>query len=215
MKAHEPGPKAFTLIELLTAISIVAVLMSLFYAVTAKVKETAKAASAKNDLVQIVGAVNSFYSDYGVYPITPPVSGSGTEVTFASDNSDLMYTLRGVAQGANAGNVLNTHETVYLDVPGVKNPLSPKSGIYNGIWYDPWGPQIGKPESGVYHVRIDGSYSNMVTDPYPVRGSDGGGGWGGSPPASSTTVPLGVIAWSLAATGVQTYDLEDQVLSYR
>jgi hypothetical protein len=137
-----------------------------------------------------------------------------------------MYTLRGVAGGANAGNVLNTKETVYLDVPGVKNTLSPKSGIFNGIWYDPWGPQAGKPESGVYHVRIDGSYSNVVSDPYPVRGgggggsgSGGGGGWGAPPPppssSSSTTVPLGVIAWSLAATGVQTYELQDQVLSWR
>jgi prepilin-type N-terminal cleavage/methylation domain-containing protein len=224
MKVHKPGQDAFTLIELLTVIAIIAVLMSLFMAVFSKVKESAKQASAKNDLVAIVGAVNSFYSDYGVYPITPPTSGSGTEVTFASDNSDLMYTLRGVAEGANTGNVLNPKVTVYLDVPGVKNPLSPKSGIFNGIWYDPWGPQPGKPESGVYHVRIDGSYSNMVSDPYPVRGGSGGGsgggggsGWGPPPPPStpSTTVPLGVIAWSLAATGVQTYELQDQVLSWR
>jgi len=218
MKAREQGASAFTLIELLTVISIIAVLMSLFYTVFGKVKESAKQASAKNDLVEIVGAVNNFYVDYGVYPITPPVSGSGTEVTFASDNSDLMYTLRGVADGANTGNVLNPKETVYMDVPGVKNTLSPKSGIFNGIWYDPWGPQQGKPESGVYHVRIDGSYSNMVSDPYPVRGGSGGGsGWGAAPtPASSSeTVPLGVIAWSLAATGVQTYELQDQVLSWR
>jgi len=218
MKAHKPRPHAFTLIELLTVIAIIAVLMSLFSAVFSRAKESAKQASAKNDLVQIVAAVNNFYVDYGVYPITPQTSGTGTEVTFASDNSDLMYTLRGVAEGANAGNVLNPKETVYLDVPGVKNTLSPKSGIFNGIWYDPWGPQQGKPESGVYHVRIDGSYSNMVSDPYPARGGDGGGsGWGAppTPSSSSATVPLGVIAWSLAATGVQTYELQDQVLSWR
>jgi prepilin-type N-terminal cleavage/methylation domain-containing protein len=211
MKSHESRRDAFTLIELLTVIAIIAVLMSLLFAVVNKAKDSARRAVAKNDLVQIAAAVNAYYNDYGVYPITPPVSGSGTEVTFATDNSDLMYTLRAVASGANNGNVLNPKLTVYLDVPAVKNPSAPKEGIYDGIWYDPWGPQPGKPESGVYHVRIDGSYSNTTTDPYPNRDTDSyGNAWG-----TGSTIPLGVIAWSLAATGVQTYELQDQVLSWR
>lgn len=210
MKAHESSLRGFTIIELLTVIAVMAILMSLLLSVVGRVKESAKQASAKNDLNLIVTAVNTYFRDYGVYPITPPTSGTGTEVTFASDNSDLMYTLRAMPQGANLNNALNPRLSVYLEVAGVRNELSPKSGIYNGIWYDPWGPQAGKPESGVYHVRIDGSYSGFVTDPYPSRGpNDGSSDW------QPALLQKGVIAWSLAGTGVQTYDLEDQVLSWK
>jgi prepilin-type N-terminal cleavage/methylation domain-containing protein len=208
MKVHESSRRGFTIIELLTVIAVMAILMSLLMTVIGKAKTSAKQSSARNDLLNIVTAVRAYYADYGVYPIAPSVSGTGTEVTFASSNSDLVYTLCAIPQGANAANALNTRQSTYLDVPNVKNPLSPRSGICNGNWYDPWGPQPGKPESGIYHVRIDGSYSGSVTDPYPARyeGDDNG------PPP---TIQTGVIAWSLAATGVQTYDLQDQVLSWK
>jgi len=221
MKAHVSSPRAFTILELLTVIAIIAILIGLLSSVLSKVKEKAKQASAKNDLLLIVSAVNTFYADYGVYPIARPANGIGAEVTFASDNSDLVYALCARPQGANAADAINPRQVVYLDVSNVKNALSPRSGICNGNWYDPWGPQSGKPESGIYHVRIDGSYSNTVTDPYPSRdsGDGSGGNWSPSPSSGSAappaTLPLGVIAWSLAGTGVQTYDLQDQILSWK
>src|SRR5205085_1177028 len=77
-------------------------------------------------------------------------------------------TLRAIPQGANRDHLLNPKQIVFLEPPQVKDPQNPRNGIStDGIWYDPWGPQPGKPESGIYHVRIDATYSNLVSDPYP------------------------------------------------
>lgn len=200
--------RAFTLIELLVVISVIGVLLGLMFPIYGSVQESARRVQAKNDVVQLANAVNAYYTEYGKYPITSPGAGQpATEVTFMTSNSDLLFTLRAIAQGANADNELNPRQIVFIQVPDVKDNNRPRSGIYNGNWYDPWGPQSGKPESGIYHVRIDGSYSGHVTNPYP--GYDGDQ-WGPPP-----VINLGVIAWSVAKTGQTTYELRDQVLSYQ
>lgn len=203
-----PECRAFTLIELLVVISVIAVLLGMIFPIYGKAQESARRVQAKNDVVQLASAVNAYYTEYGKYPIAPPAGGEpATEVTFLTSNRDLLYTLRGIAQGVNTDNELNPRQIAFIQVPDVKDKNRPRSGIYNGDWYDPWGPQSGKPESGIYHVRIDGSYSGHVTNPYP--GYDGDD-WG--PPA---VLNLGVIAWSVATTGATTYELRDQVLSYQ
>jgi prepilin-type N-terminal cleavage/methylation domain-containing protein len=196
--------RGFTLIELITVVAILAVLMSLLFAVANKAIDSARRAQASNDVNQIVAAVNAYYEEYGRYPVRPDQEGS--EVTFRTDNSDLLYTLRAVAMGANAGNTLNPHAIVFLDVPGAKNPSVPRGGIANGIWYDPWGQRPGKPESGIYHVRIDSAYRGYVTDPYPGSDIDD--------EDSAPVIHTGVIAWSLAKGGLQTYELRDQIISW-
>src|SRR5688572_15449697 len=63
---------AFTLIELLVVIVAVAVLMGLAFPVFQGVQNQAKKTQARNDLIQIVTAVNAFYTEYGRYPSTKP-----------------------------------------------------------------------------------------------------------------------------------------------
>lgn len=202
--------KAFTLLELLTAIAIIAILVGLLLSAVNVGRVAARRAQAKNDLLYIVAAIKAYQAEYGRYPISPQGDGLATEVTFATDNSDLLYTLRAVPKGANSQDVLNPRQIPFLNVPAAPDPQRPRGGIANGNWYDPWGPQAGKPESGLYHVRIDGTNSGVVTDPYP-----GGPGPGPDDNGARKTIPLEVIAWSLAKTGVQTYDLKDQVLSWK
>ncbi len=59
----------FTLLELLVVIAIVVVLAGLLFPAVQSVLERAKKVQAKNDLTQIVTAVNAFYTEYGRYPI--------------------------------------------------------------------------------------------------------------------------------------------------
>jgi len=206
-----PVPKSlpqsgYSLIELLTVITIIAVLASLVIAVIAGAKNSARRVHAKSDLSQIITAINAYYADYGVYPVRPDQAGS--EVTFAIDNSDLLYTLRSIPEGANAQRLLNPRGIVFLEVPLARDLLKPKSGIAHGCWYDPWGPQSDKPESGVYHIRIDTADTHRVTNPYPGGDPDEGEATFGP------TLNLNVIAWSLGKGGVQTYELRDQVISW-
>ena len=60
----------FTLIELLVVITIIVILMGLLFPAFRGVQDQAKKTQAKNDLTQIVTAVNAFYTEYGKYPMT-------------------------------------------------------------------------------------------------------------------------------------------------
>jgi prepilin-type N-terminal cleavage/methylation domain-containing protein len=201
------GPRGYSLIELITTIAIIAILSSLLLTAVGAVKESARRSQARSDLIQLVAAVRDYYLAYGVYPVRRDQEGD--EVTFATDNSALMDVLRDVPEGANTEHRLNPKRIQFLDVPPARDCQHPRSGICHGCWYDPWGPQQGKPESGIYHVRIDAGYKNEVTDPYPGTDADEGHA------APAPPIKSGVIAWSLAKGGVQTYELIDQVISWK
>jgi prepilin-type N-terminal cleavage/methylation domain-containing protein len=181
---HNAG---FTLIELLVVIVIIAVLAGLLFPAINGAQNQAKKVQAKNDLIQVVTAVNAFYTEYGKYPLATADTIYGPE---GVSNADLFYTLRAVASGANASNAVNTRQIVFISPPNVKDQTQPKSGIapvavtVNGIsipigsLVDPWGTP--------YNVKIDGDYNNQVTNPYP----DTDGSAGANP------LGFGVIGWS-------------------
>src|SRR5437660_1255105 len=75
-------------------------LAGLLFAGLRGAQEQARRTQAKNDLTQIVTAVNAFYTEYGKYPIVT----ADTTITNTSvpSNADLFYSLRAVALGANA-----------------------------------------------------------------------------------------------------------------
>src|SRR6266511_1643629 len=157
---QQGGECAFTLIELLVVIAIIAILIGLLFPAFRAVQDQAKRTQAKNDLTQIVNAVNAFYTDYGKYPLA-------TDDSTIANNADLFYTLRAVSAGANLDNVVNPRQIIFINPPSVKDTANPRSGIgSNGQYYDPWGPTAGKPESGIYHLRIDGNYNNQIANPY-------------------------------------------------
>ena len=57
------GKNAFTLIELLVVITIIVILMGLLFPAFRGVQDQAKKTQAKNDLMQIVTAVNAYYTE--------------------------------------------------------------------------------------------------------------------------------------------------------
>ena len=168
---------AFTLIELLVVIAIIAILIGLLFPAFKAVQNQAKQTQAKNDLTQIVNAVNAFYTDYGKYPL---VTADTTYGQGALANNALFDVLRGV----DATN--NPRQIVFINPPYVKDPANPRSGIGTptgtgpGRYFDPWGTQ--------YNVRIDGEYNNQLTNPYVA---DTGAG--------PSPLSIGVITWSWGA----------------
>ncbi len=137
-------------------------------------KEAARKASAKNDMTQIVIAVKSFYTDYGIYPVAQ-ISQSTGDITFGdgtSDNKVLINVLRAVEQDHS----INTRQMTYIDLPQVRNLTEPRSGIdADGNFYDPWGHQ--------YIIRIDSGYSGKIKTP------------------DDQQLDTGVIVWSLGRDG--------------
>ena len=187
MRPPSRHTRAFTLIELLVVIAIIAILVGLLFPAFKAVQNQARQTQAKNDLTQIVNAVNAFYTDYGKYPISGTV-----DVTFGpggspTTNQTLFTELRGctaVTGSCPAIASINTRQIVFISPPDVKNSTSPRSGIGTaagnlGQYFDPWGTN--------YVIRIDGDYDNRVANPY---GAQTVGGAGSDPIAS------GVVAWS-------------------
>jgi prepilin-type N-terminal cleavage/methylation domain-containing protein len=165
----------FTLIELLVVIAIIAVLMGLALPAYQSVQNAAKRTQAKNDLTQVVTAVNAFYTEYGKYPL--PSGTSGDEYTCGAtgaSSKQLLDALRGVEPAG--GTSINPKQIVFINPPNAKDQDHPHGGIAAGQWYDPWGSR--------YTVRIDADYNNEIPNPY----ASGAG-------ASPLRQP--VIAWSL------------------
>jgi type II secretory pathway pseudopilin PulG len=164
-----PRMRAFTLIELLVVISIIIVLMGLLFPAFRGVQDQAKKTQAKNDLTQIVTAVNAYYAEYGKYPIT--AQGSDTILPGDEAQENLMDTLRA------SGGSLNPRGIVFLSPPTVKDNSNPRSGMgTDRKFYDPWGT--------AYFVAIDGDYDNVIAASKPAY--------------ADLTDPIrsGVISWS-------------------
>src|SRR6266446_2598047 len=152
MRSPTEYKRAFTLIELLVVIAIIAILIGLLFPAFSAVQNQAKRTQAKNDLTQIVNAVNAYYTEYGKYP-------PATDDVVIADNSDLFYTLRAIAQGPwNSGNAANPRQIVFINPPYVKNDTvgQRRAGVSSadGKYYDAWG--------NPYRIAIDGDYSNTI-----------------------------------------------------
>jgi prepilin-type N-terminal cleavage/methylation domain-containing protein len=173
---------AFTLIELLVVIAIIAILIGLLFPAFKAVQNQARSTQAKNDLTQIVNAVNAFYTDYGKYPIVT----ADTIITSSStpNQADIMCTLRAVSCGANLNNAVNTRQIAFINPPYVKNDTvgNRRSGVSptDNQYYDPWATP--------YLMEINGSYDNQLPNPYSLN-------------AGPTMLAIGVVAWSFGADG--------------
>jgi prepilin-type N-terminal cleavage/methylation domain-containing protein len=182
MQKSPDRSSAFTLIELLVVIAIIAILIGLLFPAFRAVQNQAKQTQAKNDLTQIVNAVNAFYTDYGKYPLAT------NDNPISPDNSGLMYTLRADSTNANGNpnvnNATNPRVIVFISPPYVKNDTTGnrRSGVSttDGRYYDPWGAP--------YAIKIDGNYDNQLQNPYSLN-------------AGPTTLGIGVIAWSFGTDG--------------
>jgi prepilin-type N-terminal cleavage/methylation domain-containing protein len=200
MQKNSRKTGAFTLIELLVVIAIIAILIGLLFPAFSAVQNQAKRTQAKNDLTQIVTAINAFYTEYGRYPTAATndvVYGSTTiNVTIsgpANFTNDVLFNeLRActaASPSCSGANVLNARQVVFISPPDVKDPANPRAGIGItgtgapapvGQYWDPW----GRP----YNVRIDGDYDNSAINPYGAQTAGGAG---------SDPVSVGVISWSL------------------
>ena len=170
--------RAFTLIELLVVILIIAILIGLAFPVFQTVQTTAKKTQAKNDVTQIVTAVNAFYTEYGKYPTAETTDAAATYGP-GNKNADVIFNeLR-----AKSTATLNTRQIVFISPAEDTSQPNPKGKIAtDGQFYDPWG--------SAYSIRIDADYDNQVANPY---GATGGAG----PPQ----IRQGVLAWSLGKNG--------------
>ena len=172
MKIHPPilrAPRAFTLIELITVIAIIAILMGLLFPVIAGVREAARRTKASTVVQSIVSSCKNYASDYGKYPaidgaLVGGANGGGgksedgayysygdkTNGKCKVNNSQLFDVLRGIAKEPNADHKLNRRQQRYFGDEKARDGAQPREGFADGKDFaediqgqllDPWGKQ--------------------------------------------------------------------------
>ena len=168
-----PLTSAFTLIEMIVVMLIIATLAAALLTASSGVFDRARKTQMKNDETQIVTAVNAYYTEYGKYPMADARQGTDTlygKSNTAPGNEDVFNVLRAIATGVNALDVLNPRKIIFFSgKDGGSRPRSAFAGVATtdtqgkpiniGAFVDPYG--------NAYMVAIDGSYDGAIVDPSP------------------------------------------------
>ena len=167
-----PQRAAFTLIELLTVIAIIAILMGLLMSALGSAKDQARRTEAAATVRNIVNACKSYSNDYGKFPpieagnITNSSFGDSAKGKCTNNNNELFYVLRAISSGKNNDHALNKRQQKYFEAPKAKDLKNPRSGFVDGSGYtisaaapagalmDPWGTQ--------YCIVLDNSGNDEI-----------------------------------------------------
>ena len=221
LQASKRKAAAFTLIEMTAVILIIIVLASFIFTAGSSAFDHAKKAQAKNDLTQIVTAVNAYYTEYGKYPMADANQATDTlygKSNTAPGNEDVFNVLRAIATGVNALDVLNPRKIIFFS--GKDGGTRPRSAFATVATTDTQGNPINigafvDPYGNAYMVAIDGSYDGAIVDPSPYTDLP----YPPGPPAN--TVRVGCFVESFGKDGKQgkagnkVYSGSDDVLSWQ
>ena len=153
---------AFTLIELLIVIVIIAILASVAFPVTALVMEQARKAEAKNEVTNLVNAIKMYDLEYGKLPFQAGEGGeSDLEMDTFQDN------IISVLAGENVDG-LNPREKPFYEGKTAKNSDSQKPA--GGLFGSDEQLQLADPWGNEYYITIDSNYDNIIQD---LPGSEG------------------------------------------
>jgi prepilin-type N-terminal cleavage/methylation domain-containing protein len=211
--------QAFTLLELLVVISIIAVLAGILLPVTGSVMDNARKTEARTVMQSIVNAVKLYQTEYGQYPVAFTGTAGAKDVTFygtgdqaldggkGGRNAYLFNVLKAtndVGPGTSAEyKALNARKVSYFEAKTVKNVSDPRGGFIPSTI--PAGQTLKKdynkddlidPWGVPYFIRMDSDYDDKVVNPYPAQDSTTPGGVGSAATNEATTLRTAVIAWA-------------------
>ncbi|MDF3128686.1 prepilin-type N-terminal cleavage/methylation domain-containing protein [Kiritimatiellaeota bacterium B1221] len=143
-RSHSPNRTAFTLIEMLVVIAIIALLAALLFPAISKGVLKAKRNKAGIETRNIANAIAMFYKDYGYLPV--PASEQG--LVPGAGNGDYG------AEQTQAFNDAKSKEIIKV-LMGEDDELNPKNTVYidsdtpivDGTFLDPWDNQ--------YWIKLD------------------------------------------------------------
>ena len=127
----------FTLIELMIAISVVAILSTIGISVYSQGQKFARDARRKSDLKQVQGALNLYYTDFKYYP-GYLASGNSTGCSYISAGG---YTLCSSGNTGSSGNSpwITGLDSNYINImprdPVADTTTDPASNTVNGTGY--------------------------------------------------------------------------------
>lgn len=175
--------RAFTIVELLVVISIIAVLAAMLLPALSKAKEKAKREQARTEINNIVLAIKQYESTYnGRFPfpsnLLPPGAHDATfgwaagaslagAVSIPTNAAVIAILMDAEYYGnssatPNQNHALNPQRHAFLNAKKVSDTLSPGVGP-DGEYRDPWG--------NPYIISMDLSYNDRCQDAFYSRAS--------------------------------------------
>ena len=157
IKSKRQKSSAFTLIELLIVIVIIAILASVAFPVTALVMEQARRSEANNEVTQLKAAIGSYELEYSKLPFA---SGTGGEGDLIMDT--FQDNIISVLAGYNVDGLNPRKKAFYQGkrAKDAKRSKKPRGGVFGTDEQlqlaDPWGRE--------YHIVIDSNYDNILED---------------------------------------------------
>lgn len=145
--------RAFTLIEMLVVIAVIAILAATLVPAARKAIANAEITTARNEVESLVAVVKSYEMEYRGYPTSkngqPADAHYGVQRGSVVDNREVMNVLRAIDGPGNVGHVLNRQKHVYIEP-------KEKSLDSGGNLIDPWGRQ--------YEITMDTQFNNEVNN---------------------------------------------------
>lgn len=204
------GSRAFTLIELLTVIAIIAILMGLLFPAIVIVVNIAHKTQARNDLLNVAAAVRQYNVEYGKYPGVSAAAAAGQpgDAVFGDasvysptivDSSTPPGAVPAMMSNENLFNVLRNYPGMSRPTPdgnpkqivffegkiGSPTAANPKGGFATSTT----GGTVGAlydPWGNQYYILVDAGYDNKLNVPYKDF---------------ATSLTSGCVGWSLGKDG--------------
>jgi len=143
---------AFTLVEMLVVIAIIAIMASILVPVVGRAKTKSKVAAARVEMAGLELAIKSYHNDYSRWPVPKKPSGSsgwankGEDFTYDTDgavsprgNEALMEILMAEAGDHNTGHERNPKKNKYIE-PKESGDTNDLPGFSTtGRYHDPFG----------------------------------------------------------------------------
>jgi prepilin-type N-terminal cleavage/methylation domain-containing protein len=177
--------RAFTLVELLTVIAIIAILAAILLPALAAVKKHAKKVQAQLQVSDLVTAIQNYDSAYSRFPVSPAYSSSNN-ITFGgtfstptgpqpigdvSTNTDVIAILMDITNttvtAVNANSQKNPQQTIFLNAKMVADTNTWPGVGPDLVYRDPWGnPYVISMDLNEDNQCLDAFYSlSIVSGP--------------------------------------------------